>query len=213
MTKKSKKVKTPRVKGGSKASGGNKDAITGLDLGNGLILKSDTVYTDQSPEYKALVGNTNSTYSTGGGTLLEIEVGSNGFIYTFQTKGEISRDGMTQTTPDYWLRGAAIGNISFNNKGLLAGGRITEFSDWTYAVAPTGDTTERIGTFRNPIEFTGSLSNAFWSASSGKPIFDFDSWKFSQGEASDPKSDFWQYSTSRYFPEGWWNNPFAPNLI
>lgn len=29
----------------------------------------------------------------------------------------------------------------------------------------------------------------------------------------DIRSDFAKYQTSNYFAEGWWQDPFAPNLI
>ena len=104
MAKKPKKAKTPKApkgRGGHKTNKPTKDTITGLDLGNGLILKSDTVYSDQSPEYKALFGMRDSVYSTGGGTQIEFEFSNNAIAYTSVTTGEYLQNGQRQYAPDY----------------------------------------------------------------------------------------------------------------
>jgi hypothetical protein len=220
MAKKPKAPKTPRVKGGGK------DAITGLDLGNGLILKSDTVYTDQSPEYRALFGTRNSSYAAGGGTHIEFEFGSNAIFYTAVTTGELAINGNPQTTPDYKSRAIGLGSFTTGKGGLLKNGVINEATEWSYTPARPGSSTngaqpesESIISYKSNTKFSDTQlksnpSSIFYAFTGSQPVFWYDS--YIQPELSgefDQKSDFTQLASSKYLTDGWWNNPFAPNLI
>ncbi len=226
MSKKSKKAKTPKVKGGSKAGPSTKDAITGLDLGNGLILRSDTVYTDQSPEYKALFGNRNSTYSPGGGTQIEFEFSNNAIFYTAATAGELTINGSPQTTPDYKSRAIGLGSFTTGKGGLLKSGVINEATEWSYTPARPASSTngalpesESIISYKSNTKFSDAQlksnpSSIFYAFTGSEPVF----WYVSdiQPELSgefDQKSGFTQLASSKYLTDGWWNNPFATNLI
>ena len=229
MPKKPKKAKTPKApkgRGGPKTNKPTKDTITGLDLGNGLILKSDTVYSDQSPEYKALFGMRDSVYSTGGGTQIEFEFSNNAIAYTSVTTGEYLQNGQRQYAPDYKSRAIGIGKFKSDKNGLLALGEIIEASEWTYIPARAATTEagaslaeESIITFQSPTTFSKALINSnpasiFYAFVGGQPVFWHDS-NIQPELASefDPKSDFARFESSKYIKEGWWQDPFAPNLI
>jgi hypothetical protein len=231
VSKKPKKAKTPKApkgRGGPKTNKPTKDTITGLDLGNGLILKSDTVYSDQSPEYKALFGRRDSVYSAGGETQIEFEFSNNAIAHTSVTTGEYLQNGQRQYAPDYKSRAILIGKFKSDKNGLLALGEIIEASEWTYtpdraATAEAGASLaeESIITFQSPTTFTKALINSnpdsiFYAFVGGQPVFWYDSHDSKQPELAsefDPKSDFARFESSKYIKDGWWQDPFTPNLI
>jgi hypothetical protein len=227
VAKRPKKTKTPRVKGGGKSGqSANKDAITGLDLGNGLILKSDTVYTDQSPEYKALFGNRDSSYASGGGTQIEFEINKDAVIFTSVTKGELTQNGGPAFAPDYQSQSVLIGTFVAGKGGLLKSGAINEATEWSYNPARAGTETrmasaesENIITYKTPTRFSDAQirsnpSSIFYAFTGGQPVFWHDSQiSPEQNPSFDNKNEFLGHASSAYLREGWWNNPFVPNLL
>lgn len=204
----------------------NKDSITGIALGKGLTLRSDTIYTDKSPEVVALLGERNSTYADGGGTQWEFEFSSSAIAYTMVTQGELTRNGVAASKSDYSSRAVSIGKFKGDKKGFLKSGTISETSEWTHHTAFEGSETrgaspasENIITYQSTSIFSsqtvkGNPSSIFYGIVAGSPVY----WHMSdiQPELAgdfDIRSDFAEYQTSNYFAEGWWQDPFAPNLI
>ena len=203
-----------------------KDSITGIALGKGLTLRSDKIYTDKSPEVVALLGERNSTYTEGGGTQWEFEFGRDAIAYTMVTQGELTRDGVAASKPNYSSRAVSSGKFKGDKKGFLKSGVISETSEWTHHPAFEGSettgaspTSENIITYQSTSRFTsqtvkGNPSSIFYGMVAGSPVY----WHMSdiQPELAgdfDSRSDFARYQTSNFFPEGWWQDPFTPNLI
>ena len=108
-----------------KKKGGKKDSITGMRIGNGLTIFSDTVYAEDSPEMRRIYGENNFTYDTGGKTEIEFEFSKKFIIITSNTTGQLTgNDGIPQTTPDYTIRVAGKGKFKAGKDGILKKGKI-----------------------------------------------------------------------------------------
>jgi len=169
-----------------KASGSTKDKLTGLSINfNGVgRLFSDNIY------------------SFGG----------------WQVEGEISKDYFVITRAQDTLEGRETrravyqGSFTFKN-GNLASATVDKV--WFFRVGHTSEGIELVGRLATPKnKKIANINNELsWSSldSSSNEITYFAS---SNGKVVEGNIDtFTEFKNGRFFQEGWWLDPFAPNLI
>jgi hypothetical protein len=227
MAKKTRTPKTPRIKGGGKTGRGSKDAVTGLywefesvDWGGKRIRAiSDT----QIDNYDAWLETTNGrgeraeSIQGRGDSISEFELSEKFMVYT-------QKDYDRATGEERFVRSVLQGSFKYNNKALTSAD-ISDFAQMSL--------TRRV----DGMEQYGSLKNypSGWKISSLLPTYmssNYISPNFPQEAQSTTRAGFYyspdigylegslldkttveSFQGGRFFQEGWWNNPFAPNLI
>jgi hypothetical protein len=213
MSKKTKKAKTPKPGKGGGNGGGGKDPVTGLNLAidGKQFISSDEVYSQDSASYqsfwqKAASDIKTAALDTAAGQL-EYELGNSFIVWTYSYK---QADGQSATG-----RQVLEGNFTYN-KGKLSGGQISRAL--SYTLNPDGDG-QRTGIYSTSKGMSikagnslDSITNGYYSSfTAGTPyLFSYES----DTTAIAVPSDIYQDSTiARFFPQGWWQDPFTPNLI
>jgi len=215
MSKKTKRSKKGR-KGSSVDSTSSKrgrDEVTGLNLAidGKQFISSDTAYNTDSapyqsfwqkaaPDIKAIALNTSAGQ-------LEYELGNSYIVWTYSYQ---QADGQPATG-----RQVLEGSFTYK-KDRLSGGQISRAL--SYTLNPDGDG-QRTGIYStrkglsiragNNLE---SITDGYYSSFTAGTPYLF-SYEGSTTAAAVP-SDIYQDSTiARFFPQGWWQDAFAPNLI
>jgi hypothetical protein len=225
MTKKPKKAKTPRVKGGGRVGRGSKDTVTGLyfeAVGPGGTMKaySDTVI-DSYDAWMVVGGGqkNNDIPPARGYTVDEFEFNKNFLVNTrVQTNimtGEkmitrIALEGQLQFEKGRlkelaWTRKAdSVVTISQAGVGLTS----------SYSLSGAILESATPYTFRPPYIYGGSNLGVGGGGENAKADYSFDGYinQFTYGGAED-KQALEKYAGGRFFHDGWWNNPFDSNLI
>ena len=210
-----------------KKKGGKKDSITGMRIGNGLTILSDTVYAEDSPEMRRIYGENNFTYETGGKTEIEFEFSKKFIIITSNTTGQLTgNDGIPQTTPDYTIRVAGKGKFKAGKDGILKKGKIKESSKWTFAPGQPGTETnagseamDTIIAFKNQNTFTSQdteINPRKIILALTTPPASYEYMSNIQSSLADEYNtlkEFQTFKTSRHFKEDWHQNPFSSDLI
>lgn len=215
MAKKPKKAKTPKGKGGN---GRGKDPVTGLYAdANGQRITSDVTYSEiDSPEGKPFFsGRDRREFTNEGSATFEFEFGRNAIILTHRVIGELSADGFQQASKDYRQRIAWIGSFSYDTNGALRNGSISEVAEWSYGDSWNSTSSHEWSSVdRGKTINADSLLSVFASTLSfATRVFDYTADYGSGLVIGGPKSDFYKFESSKYFENGWWDNPFATNLI
>ena len=165
-----------------------RDEVTGLymDIGGEKVI-SDTVYGLSSDNGQGPIKEF---------AQYEFEFGKNAITLTF-TGGS-----------DNWKRYTLLGEFDYDKKGEILSAKTREFADWTHS--PTSEwrlVFQRQQTTTSPYEiFTGF---------EGAAEFDYDKTLEENpvlATGVNPE-DFFKYQSSNYYKHGWWDNPFATNLI
>ena len=214
MTKKPKKAKTPKAKGGSKVGkGGGKDPVTGLNLAidGERFISSDTVYNQDTAPYQSFWQKAASDIKTvaldTSAGQLEYELDNSFIVWTYSYQ---QADGQSATG-----RQVLEGSFTYK-KGRLSGGKISRALSYTLNPDGDGQRTEIYSTSKGMSIKAGnsldSITNGYYSSfTAGTPyLFSHEG----NTTAIAVPSDIYQDSTiARFFPQSWWQDPFAPNLI
>ena len=193
-------------------------------LSNGIKLQVDTVY-DQidSPQGKEFLGNLpgkNRKFAPNPSHVFEVEGSESNIVFTKETIGEKTVDGIPQSSEKYWQRIAFSGEFEYDKNGEYQGGTLDSVTSWTHGQTwDSEDTYEWINIDQHhtgiPI---GNTANALWLATmqmmDNERIFDYlgdyGENGYTQG---DSKESFYIHPSAKYFEDNWWENPFAPDLI
>jgi len=223
VSKKVKKAKTPKAPKGRGGSGRGKDAVTGLFSNvNGQRIGTDVTYSDiSSSEGKAFYESLNDmpeerVFSEGGSSMFEIELGKTAVIFTRQVVGEILVDGRRQHSKNYRQRVAWLGDFTYDKNGAFQKASLREVAEWTYGEQwSNGEIFEWGSVDRGNASGLTSLMTLF-NPSLLMPgrVYDYASIYSDSGNTQgDPRSAFYNFESSKYFENGWWDNPFSTNLI
>ncbi len=217
MSKKPKREKSPKVKSGGNAGRGGQDPVTGLYAdNNGQRIESDKVYSQlNDPEAKGFFAARESrVFASGGSAEFEFEMGKTAIILTSRVTGEQSVDGLPQSSKQYQQRVAWIGNFEYDKNGRLKSGIIRELTEWTHGSSWLDDSTHEWSSIdTGSTTKAQSLLGVFASANSFTTrIYDYLADYANNIVIGGPKSEFYNFESSKYFEDGWWNNPFATNL-
>ena len=111
-----------------------------------------------------------------------------------------------------YQRIALLGNFEYDSNGNYKKGEIRELGSWTFTKTTEG---EFIGEYGSVDVGQKSLSNlmSINSALQSMQNRQFDYLLDGEFQEGNPRDDFWQYESSKYFSGNWWDNPFATNLI
>lgn len=184
--------KTKRNKGrkgnsvDSTSSKRGRDSVTGLymDVGGEKLL-SDTIYGQLS--------------ANGQGPFKEFE----------QYEFEFGKDAIALTFTggsENWKRYTLMGEFKYDKKGKMTSAKTWEFADWTHS-----PTSEWITVFQKAT--TKSSPYEIFTGFEGNELYNYDSNLETRGLSDTPRSGFNSFDSSKYFENGWWDNPFATNLI
>ena len=209
MTKRPKKAKTLRVKGGENT----KDNVTGLVLGidGNSFLTSDTTYSNLSPQYKAFWSQASedirdTTLSTASGNI-KFELSNSLIVWTYNYLDPNGK----QVSGRQLLEG----DFKFPNGAFKSG---TAKRAISYTIRPDGDS-ELTGIYSTakassklPGNNLDSVVKGYYSLfTSGKPfLFAYEDNDVATPIPAEILTDGF---VSRFFPPGWNTNPFATNLI
>ncbi len=196
-----------------------KDEVTGLFVEvNGEKIYSDVTYSQtESRQGKALASfwGEDRVFSEGGSALFEIELGKSQITFTLRTIGEESVDGTIQASPDYRQRDAFIGEFKYGRSGAFKGGTLSEVADWAYF--QVGPDENRIGEWSSVDQGSAEVRSIFDLYIKAKSLdYRPHDYLADYGDnliEGDPKQNFYNFESSKYFEDGWWDNPFTPNLI
>ena len=209
-----------------KGSGRKKDTITGMRIGNGMTIFSDKTYTHDSPEIVKLVGKSDATYSPDGGTEWEFEFSKKAIIISSKTTNQLTIRGLEATTSNWSRRTVGIGKFKAGKDGMLKKVTIKESSDWNWfpEKLPTftnGGTpaSDLIMGFRNKHKFTAQEIEIYPFSIVKALTADPASYDYmsniqpSLAYQYDTFGEFKLLKSSKYFENGWWDNPIDTNLI
>lgn len=209
-----------------KKKGGKKDSITGMRIGNGLTIFSDKTYAHNSPEIEKLVGKSDATYSSDGGTEWEFEFSKKAIIISSKTTNQLTTRGQDTTSPNWSRRTVGIGKFKAGKDGMLKKATIQESSDWSWSPAkpPTttntgGPASDRIMGFRNKSKFTAEKIEIYpigivIALTAAPASYEYDSMiQASLASQYNTFDEFKSLKSSKYFENGWWDNPIETNLI
>ncbi len=183
----------------------NKDPITGLfaDAGGGNIY-SDRVYNQETyPLYERLLGHDNIE--------VETELGRDAIIITTGMY-DYSGGGTLNLRKTSYQRIALLGNFEYDSNGNYKKGEIRELGSWTFTKTTEGEFIGEYGSVdvgQKSLPNLMSINSALQSMQNRQFDYLLDG-KFQEGN---PRDDFWQHESSKYFSGNWWDNPFATNLI
>ena len=209
-----------------KKKGGKRDSITGMRIGNGLTIFSDKTYAHDSPEIEKLVGESEATYSPDGGTEWEFEFSKKAIIISSKTTNQLTIRGQEQTTPNWSRRTVGTGKFKAGKDGMLKKATIKESCDWNWSPAdpPTttnagGPASDTIMGFRNKSKFTSEKIEIYpmsivIALTAAPASYEYDS-RIQASLASQYNTfdEFKSLKSSKYFENGWWDNPIETNLI
>jgi hypothetical protein len=225
-SKKNKPIKTPK-------SGGTKDPITGArwDL-DGYELVSDKTYTGLSIPLEGMLFGPNSWDK-----MLEAEFGDPGLVvFTYKYTYNDSNDpttGLPMTYREMTIRTAYEGDFTYK-KGRLASARIKrvasdEKSTVTWIDGSQPAQSHLLGYISKPANNTGGIvisdANSYTSwVSATAPLQGWGSGllipNIAEAHYGTPMPTTAEdevgvrgYQSGRFFADGWWNNPFTPNLL
>jgi hypothetical protein len=220
MPKKAKTTKAPKT-----LKGRSTDAITGMKWNlDGNTIQSDMVYKDDNPISQLLSGPGHWDTST------EFELGDPRFIvYTTSFSYRDSNISNRQTTHRMVLEG----HFKYDGKSLISAS-IKRISDDSRSViywddvnkSPTETRGGHIGllsAINKGFALTDPHSLASFAAAHSElsPTAPYPELaaeaKYSThpplGSDAGSENIVRAYQSGRFFPDGWWNNPFTPNLI
>jgi len=218
MAKKPKKAKTPKVKGGGKAGkGGGKDPVTGLYL---------EFYLDD-PNKRVRFDN-DRTYSPEEVSQIETSIGFPRDTDRIQREFELSDRFLVQTNHTSYEDGSSaverqvyFGQFTFN-KGRLQSATIFSVADEIVNFqdgrlqARQGFINNAIGSQRlsDATSYRAWLDLNFSRQYSPQARYGYDELdsKFYEGSTFD-RDALARFGEGRFFQEGWWLDPFTPNLI
>lgn len=221
MSKKTKRSKKGRKSKGfeSPSSKRGRDEVTGLFVEvNGEKIYSDVTYSQtESRQGKALASfwGEDRVFSEGGSALFEVELGKSAITFTLHTIGEVSVDGTRQSSPNYRQRDAFIGEFRYGSSGAFEGGSVREVADWSYG--QVGPDKNRIGEWSSVDQGSVKVSSIYDLFTKTKSLeYRPHDYLADYGDnliEGDPKQNFYNFESSKYFENGWWDNPFDSNLI
>jgi len=209
-----------------KKKGGKRDSITGMRIGNGLTILSDKTYAHDSPEIEKLVGKSDATYSPDGGTEWEFEFSKKAIIISSKTTNQLTIRGQEQATPNWSRRTVGTGKFKAGKDGMLKKATIKESCDWNWSPAdpPTttnagGPASDRIMGFRKKSKFTAEKIEIYpigivMALTAAPASYEYNS-RIQASLASEYNTfdEFESLKSSKYFENGWWDNPIETNLI
>ena len=209
-----------------KKKGGKKDSITGMRIGNGLTILSDKTYAHDSPEIEKLVSESDATYSPDGGTEWEFEFSKKAIIISSKTTNQLTIQGQEQTTPNWSRRTVGIGKFKADKNGMLKKATIKESSDWNWHPEKLPTTThggspasDLIMGFKNKSKLTAQKIEIYpigivIALTAAPASYEYDSMiDASLASQYNTFDEFKSLKSSKYFENGWWDNPIETNLI
>jgi hypothetical protein len=185
MAKRPKKAKTPKAKN-SRSDKVEKDSITGLSIifdGAGK-LASDKVYSL-------------------GGWDVEGELSKDFFVVT---RSQPTQDGRETRRVVY------EGDFAYKN-GIMSSATVN--SVWFFRVGESSSGIDLVGRVAKPLKpkVNNIRQESSWGSLDSNST-DISYFASSNGVVAEGAlQTFISYSGGRFFPEGWRNNPFAPNLL
>jgi hypothetical protein len=200
-----------------------RDEVTGLHLShNGEKIYSDSIY-DQinSPQGQALFGSllgSERVFADGGSALFEIEAGGDAIIINIHTVGEISVDGVPQSSNNYRKRLTYSGDFRYSREGQFIGGAVREIADWSYGTLwADGGVYEWGSIDKSQADIKVDDPAGLWTAATrimqNTRVFDYLA-DYGDGLVEgDARETFYNFPVSRFYEGSWWDNPFATNLI
>ena len=202
----------------STSSKRGRDEVTGLFAEvNGQRIISDVTYSEiDSPEGKSFFkGRKNREFTSDGSASFEFELGKDSIIMTHRVIGELSVDGLQQASRDYRQRIAWIGSFIYDKNGALSKASIREVAGWSFGESWNSTSTHEWSSIDKGATINSDSLLSVYTSTNSFPnrVFDYIA-DYGDGLVmGGPKSDFYNFESSKYFEEGWWDNPFAPNLI
>jgi hypothetical protein len=217
MPKKTKRTNQSRRGNGfdSPAGKNRRDKITGFYVDvNGERLYSDKAYDMlSSPEGKAIASlfweNPDGVElaAGGGGASIELELGTNSIAMTTHTFG-IKVPPASNFVDNASTRWIFLGDFDYSDKNLLKSGRVKEVANWSHSTEGEYSSVDK----SSPITAGGFISILqIWRQQ--QRVFDNLTFYNDGYTEGDPKDNFYNFESSKYFESGWWNNPFNTNLI
>ena len=197
------------------------DRITGLFIDiNGEKMYSDRTYDIiNSPGGRAFAayagipaGNEIQFGEGGGGEFVEVELGRKVIAMTVNTYGIKSDGDSTMTSKKSSTRLAVLGDFKYGKNGLLQSGEVTESANWSHFTLWDDGIGEYSSVDKGaPIQEKGIMLFQAWREH--ERVFDYLADYGDNLIEGDPKQNFYNFESSKYFENGWWDNPFATNLI
>ena len=197
-----------------------------MRIGNGLTILSDKVYTYDYPEIVRLIAEFDGTFSPDSSREWEFEFSKKAVIISTKTTGLLRLQGQKTSGTDWSQRSIGIGKFKAGKDGILKKGTIKESSDWTWSPATPPTTTNAGGPasnditgYKNKTKFTSQEIEAnpasiFYAFT--KPPASYEYMSDIQpilAHQYNTFDEFKSFKSSKYFENGWWENPFAPDLI
>ena len=195
----------------STSSKRGRDEVTGLNAEIwGKKVYSDKVY--DMAEYGPL---SEEIYDDGGGELsFEYELGRNAIAYTVKTSRVAQIDGQPISFEESRSRWVFAGEFTYDKKGRFKSGTVTEVTNWTSNKRDrVGGWSFEYGSIDRGAAVTAKSLTEVTQAFEKNMERVYDHSNLNNDIAGDAKSDFYNFESSKYFENGWWDNPFAPNLI
>jgi hypothetical protein len=219
MPKKTKRPKAPK-----QSKGGSVDNITGAkwDL-DGFAIESDRIYINNN-SLKNSFGTADANDPATNGWTQEFELGSKGYIIHTISSTRTGELGISDTITE---RYAWEGDFTFSN-GSLSKAKIRRLYSERHSTAnntsQTTSITQKLGYVVSLNEYNGvslrdpRLSSSWLESLQSSDIRYTRILDFEVQSTGIPsygnEAEFRGYeSNPRFFPDGWWNNPFSPNLL
>jgi len=194
-----------------------RDEVTGLFVEvNGEKLYSDRTYDLLNSQAGKVFGFADGAeeITEGGGSFIELELSSDAIAMTIHSRGikwkgrPAEEDAATSKSTTRW---ALLGNFEFSKNGALNSGAVRESANWSYFTW-----NNRVGEYSSvdkgaPIQEEGIELFGAWREH--ERVFDYLADYGDNLIEGDPKQNFYNFESSKYFENGWWDNPFATNLI
>jgi hypothetical protein len=202
------RTRKPKSTKPSRSSGKKKDPVTGLSA----EIFGKTVYSDKVYDTTELGWTKASDFSEGGGSYVEYELGRNAITITLHGKGYLDKDEIINLSKESTARFAYLGSFSYNKKGFLLSGYVREAAGWSYSKIKDGGIFEYSDVDMTNYIAVDNLHDITQAWESGQRIFS--NITYSDGSfEGDKKDSFYNFESSGYFENGWWDNPFSTNLI
>jgi len=192
----------------ARPSKGGKDQITGFNA----EIWGNKFYSDKVYDMKEMGLADTDAYSKDGGAYVEYELGRNAIAMTMYQKGALDRDGVTNLSSESTVRLVFTGDFAYNKDGALKSGYVRETASWSYSKQKEGGIFEYSSVDTTSNAAADSLYAITQTWESGEKVFDNITYPNNTFEGN-PKSDFYNFESSKYFEDGWWDNPFDTNLI
>jgi hypothetical protein len=199
------KTSRPKARSGK----GGKDPVTGLNA----EIWGKKVYSDKVYDMTELGLAKDVIYEDGKGILsCEYEFGENAIALTVHTKGVLSVNGIPMSAKQNTSRYVYLGSFEYDGKKSLRSAVVSETAGWSHSYLREGG----IGEYgdvdmSSPIGASTLLEvTEVWQKQ--QRVFDYLASPGTPPEGN-IKSDFQKYQSSKYYENGWQDNPFATNLI